>query len=63
MVDLREKERLYEFLMGFDNKFDVIRTQILAMNSVPKLENHSGISSFQNLQPRHKRKQYKLKKG
>nr|GFC92814.1 hypothetical protein [Tanacetum cinerariifolium] len=25
-VDLREKERLYEFLMGLDNKFVVIQT-------------------------------------
>lgn len=32
-----EKERLYEFLMGFDNDFNVIRTQILATKPVPKL--------------------------
>ncbi|GJY33993.1 putative RNA-directed DNA polymerase [Tanacetum coccineum] len=39
MVDLREKERLYEFLMGLDNKFSAIRTHILATYHVPKLRN------------------------
>ncbi|GKD98754.1 putative RNA-directed DNA polymerase [Tanacetum coccineum] len=39
MVDLRENERLYEFLMGLDNKFVVIWTQILAIDPFPKLRN------------------------
>nr|GEU33297.1 hypothetical protein [Tanacetum cinerariifolium] len=39
MVDLREKERLYEFLMGLDNKFAIIRTQILATDRVLNLRN------------------------
>ncbi|GJZ75415.1 putative RNA-directed DNA polymerase [Tanacetum coccineum] len=33
----QEKERLYEFLMGLDAEFTVIRTQILATKSVPSL--------------------------
>ncbi|KAL6572979.1 hypothetical protein OROHE_002455 [Orobanche hederae] len=37
--ELKEKERLYEFLMGLDNHFTVIRTQILAMNPIPSLGN------------------------
>lgn len=37
--DLRDKERLYEFLIGVDNHFFVIRTQILATNPIPKLGN------------------------
>ena len=37
MVELKEKERLYKFLMGLDDKFSVIRTQILAMSPVPSL--------------------------
>ena len=36
---LKDKERLYEFLMGLDNNFSVIRTQILAMNPIPSLGN------------------------
>ncbi|XP_071714381.1 uncharacterized protein [Rutidosis leptorrhynchoides] len=38
-VMLKEKERLYEFLMGLDNQFSVIKTQILAMNPLPNLGN------------------------
>ncbi|GJW96612.1 putative RNA-directed DNA polymerase [Tanacetum coccineum] len=34
----QEKERLYEFLMGLDAEFTVIRTQILATKPVPSLE-------------------------
>ncbi|GKC15713.1 putative RNA-directed DNA polymerase [Tanacetum coccineum] len=33
----QEKERLYEFLMGLDAEFTVIRTQILATKPVPSL--------------------------
>ncbi|XP_076945941.1 uncharacterized protein LOC143617191 [Bidens hawaiensis] len=33
----REKEHLYEFLMGLDNEFTVIRTQILATKPTPSL--------------------------
>ncbi|KAJ0576817.1 putative retrotransposon gag domain, retrotransposon Copia-like protein [Helianthus annuus] len=32
-----EKQQLYEFLMGLDNDFNVIRTQILATKPVPTL--------------------------
>lgn len=39
MVELREKERLYEFLLGLDSDFAVIRTQILAMKPTPSLSN------------------------
>ncbi|KAF5783293.1 putative transcription factor interactor and regulator CCHC(Zn) family [Helianthus annuus] len=39
MNELREKERLYEFLMGLDADFAVIKTQILAMNPIPTLGN------------------------
>ncbi|KAJ0827864.1 putative retrotransposon gag domain, retrotransposon Copia-like protein [Helianthus annuus] len=33
----QEKEHLYEFLMGLDNEFSVIRTQILATKPIPSL--------------------------
>ncbi|XP_024969741.1 uncharacterized protein LOC112509104 [Cynara cardunculus var. scolymus] len=32
-----EKERLYEFLLGLDNEFSVIKTQILATKPIPTL--------------------------
>ncbi|KAI3681211.1 hypothetical protein L6452_35996 [Arctium lappa] len=35
--ELKEKERLYEFMMGLDENFSVIRTQILAMKPTPTL--------------------------
>lgn len=35
--DLKEKERTYDFLMGLDDDFSVIRTQILAMKPTPPL--------------------------
>ncbi|KAJ9565548.1 hypothetical protein OSB04_001514 [Centaurea solstitialis] len=35
LAEHKEKERLYEFLMGLNNDFSVIRTQILAMNPTP----------------------------
>ncbi|KAI3721942.1 hypothetical protein L2E82_32962 [Cichorium intybus] len=35
--DLKEKERIYEFLMGLDEDFSIIRTQILAMKPAPSL--------------------------
>ncbi|KAM0060750.1 putative transcription factor interactor and regulator CCHC(Zn) family [Helianthus debilis subsp. tardiflorus] len=37
--ELREKEQLYEFLMGLDSEFSVIRTQILATKPIPSLGN------------------------
>ncbi|XP_022004456.1 uncharacterized protein LOC110902021 [Helianthus annuus] len=37
LVELKEKERLYEFLMGLNSDFAVIRTQILAMKPTPTL--------------------------
>lgn len=39
MVELKEKERIYEFLMGLDDQFSVIKTQILAMKPTPNLSN------------------------
>ena len=35
--ELREKERTYEFLMGLDEDFAVIRTQVLAMKPTPSI--------------------------
>ncbi|GJU48850.1 putative RNA-directed DNA polymerase [Tanacetum coccineum] len=37
IVEHVEKERLYEFLMGLDNDFNVIKTQILATKPIPSL--------------------------
>ncbi|GKA32285.1 putative RNA-directed DNA polymerase [Tanacetum coccineum] len=37
--ELREKEKLYQFLMGLDVDFAVIKTQILGMNPKPTLGN------------------------
>ncbi|KAJ0809569.1 putative RNA-directed DNA polymerase [Helianthus annuus] len=37
LVEHQEKERLYEFLMGLDNEFAVIKTQILANKPTPGL--------------------------
>ncbi|KAM0029215.1 putative RNA-directed DNA polymerase [Helianthus debilis subsp. tardiflorus] len=37
--ELREKEQLYEFLMGLDGEFTTIRTQILATKPTPTLGN------------------------
>ncbi|XP_076893891.1 uncharacterized protein LOC143546021 [Bidens hawaiensis] len=37
LEDLRNKERLYEFLMGLDGEFSVIKTQIMALNPSPTL--------------------------
>ncbi|GJX35611.1 putative RNA-directed DNA polymerase [Tanacetum coccineum] len=39
MNELQEKEKLYQFLMGLDTDFGVIKTQILAMNPIPTLGN------------------------
>ncbi|GKB09683.1 putative RNA-directed DNA polymerase [Tanacetum coccineum] len=39
LQQLRDKERLYEFLLGLDAEYGTIRTQILAMNPVPSLGN------------------------
>nr|GFC71921.1 hypothetical protein [Tanacetum cinerariifolium] len=36
----QEKEHLYEFLMGLDTEFTVIRTQILATKPTPSLAYH-----------------------
>ncbi|XP_023732405.1 uncharacterized protein LOC111880228 [Lactuca sativa] len=35
--EVKEKERIYEFLMGLDEEFSIIRTQILTMNPPPSL--------------------------
>ncbi|KAJ0492662.1 putative retrotransposon Copia-like protein [Helianthus annuus] len=37
LIELREKERLYEFLLGLDSEYGTIRTQILAMKPTPSL--------------------------
>ncbi|PWA48889.1 GAG-pre-integrase domain, Gag-polypeptide of LTR copia-type [Artemisia annua] len=39
IIEVRKKERLYEFLMGLNSDFSVIRTQILATNPTPSLAN------------------------
>ncbi|KAJ0593270.1 putative retrotransposon Copia-like protein [Helianthus annuus] len=39
LAKLKEKEQLYEFLLGLDDEFAVIRTQILAMQPMPTLSN------------------------
>ncbi|KAD6454783.1 hypothetical protein E3N88_09489 [Mikania micrantha] len=39
LVELKEKERLYEFLLRLDSDFSVIRTQILAIRPTPTLSN------------------------
>ncbi|KAD6454947.1 hypothetical protein E3N88_09653 [Mikania micrantha] len=39
LKELREKEQLYEFLMGLDAEFSIIRTQILATKPIPSLGN------------------------
>ncbi|KAI3714737.1 hypothetical protein L6452_21696 [Arctium lappa] len=37
LVEVKEKEQLYEFLLGLDGDFGTIRTQILAMKPTPSL--------------------------
>ncbi|KAM0028665.1 putative retrotransposon gag domain, retrotransposon Copia-like protein [Helianthus debilis subsp. tardiflorus] len=37
LMKLKDKERLYEFLMGLDVDFSVVRTQILAAKTTPSL--------------------------
>ncbi|XP_022040031.1 uncharacterized protein LOC110942567 [Helianthus annuus] len=37
MVELKDKVRLYEFLLGLDSNFGTIRTQILVMKSMTSL--------------------------
>lgn len=39
LIQLKDKERLYEFLLGLDNDFVVIMNQVLATNSIPSLGN------------------------
>ncbi|KAI3678255.1 hypothetical protein L6452_37540 [Arctium lappa] len=36
--ELKDKERLYEFLLGLDSDFSTIKTQILAMKPIPTLD-------------------------
>ena len=43
LTELKEKERTYEFLMGLDDQFSVIKTQVLAMKPTP------GLSSVYHL--------------
>lgn len=35
MTNLRENEWLYDFLMGLNEEFNVVKTQILSSSSVP----------------------------
>ncbi|XP_076928722.1 uncharacterized protein LOC143592775 [Bidens hawaiensis] len=37
LIDTKDKEKLYEFLLGLDADFGTIRTQILAMQPIPYL--------------------------
>lgn len=39
LKELRDKEQLYELLMGLDGDFSIIRTQILATKPIPSLGN------------------------
>ncbi|XP_022000581.1 uncharacterized protein LOC110898135 [Helianthus annuus] len=39
LIEHKENERLYGFLMGLNSDFSVIRTQILTMNPTPTLTN------------------------
>lgn len=37
MINLREKEWFYDFLMGLNEEFNVVKTQFLSSSSVPTL--------------------------
>ena len=37
MMNLKDREKLYDFLLGLDADLSTIRTQILAMNPTPTL--------------------------
>ncbi|OMO87137.1 Integrase, catalytic core [Corchorus capsularis] len=37
LVDMREKEQLYDFLMGLDDEFGIVKTQILSTKPTPGL--------------------------
>ncbi|XP_028787189.1 uncharacterized protein LOC114743158 [Neltuma alba] len=37
LLEMKERERLYEFLMGLDDVYATIKTHILSMNPLPKL--------------------------
>ena len=37
LVEAKEKERIYEFLMGLDDIFGVVKTQILSTKLMPSL--------------------------
>ncbi|XP_021979367.1 uncharacterized protein LOC110875477 [Helianthus annuus] len=37
LIDLKEKKKLYEFLLGLDGDYSTIRTQIMAMNPMSTL--------------------------
>lgn len=39
MSQIKDKEKLYKFLIGLDSKFAIIRTKILAINPIPNLGN------------------------
>lgn len=39
LKELQEKEQLYEFLVGLDREFSIIKTQILATKLIPSLGN------------------------
>ena len=34
---MRERERLYDFLMGLDDVFRIVKTQILSTTPIPNL--------------------------
>lgn len=40
MNNFREKERMYEFLMGHDDNFCMIRIQIIAVSQSQSLKNY-----------------------
>nr|GLL46536.1 uncharacterized protein LOC109192306 [Ipomoea trifida] len=38
LVDMKEKEQLYDFLMGLDDEFAAVKSQILSSKRTPSLD-------------------------
>ena len=38
-MEMRERDQLYDFLMGLDDTFGTVKTQILSTKSTPSLGN------------------------
>ncbi|XP_054794910.1 uncharacterized protein LOC129300368 [Prosopis cineraria] len=37
IMEMKEREQLYEFLMGLDDSFNIVKTQILSIKPLPRL--------------------------